>query len=97
MASLSLHINNTKKAPPFDGSNYAHWKVKMIAHIKSINREIWKVVETKFEVANPDAPTSVEERKLQYNDIALSSLHEALDDVTFEQVKNLTSAHEAWT
>jgi hypothetical protein len=94
--ALSLHINNTKKAPQFDGSNYAYWKVKMTAHLKSINREIWKVVETKFEVANMEAPTPVEERKLQCNDIALSSLHEALDDKTFEQIKNLTDAHEAW-
>ena len=96
MAQLSLHINNTKRAPQFDGVNYAYWKVKMTAHLKSINREVWKVTETKFEVANPEAPTPVEERKLQANDIAISSLHEALNDSTFEQVKNITVAHDAW-
>ena len=68
----------------------------MTAHLKSINREIWKVVEIKFEVANMEAPTPIEERKLQCNDIALSAIHEALNDETFEQIKNLTSAHEAW-
>jgi hypothetical protein len=46
MAQLSLHINNTKKAPHFYGTNYAYWKVKMTAHLKSINREVWKVTET---------------------------------------------------
>jgi hypothetical protein len=56
---------------------------------------VWKVTETKFEVANLEAPTPVEEKKLQCNDIAISALHEALDDKTFEQVKNI-SAHDAW-
>jgi hypothetical protein len=62
MTQLSLLINNTKKAPHFDDTNYTYWKVKMTAHIKSINREVWKVTETKFEVVNPEAPTLVEEK-----------------------------------
>ena len=68
----------------------------MTAHLKLINREVWKVTETKFEVANLEAPTPIEERKLQANDIIIRSLHEALNDSTFEQVKNITDAHEAW-
>jgi len=93
--ALSLHINKTKKAPYFDGTNYAYWKIKMTAHLKSTNREVWKVTETKFEVANENAPTLVEEKKLQCNDIAISALHEALDDKTFEQIKNIEIAHVA--
>jgi predicted oxidoreductase len=38
----------------------------------------------------------VKEKKLQCNDIAISTLHEALDDKTFEQVKNIEIAHDAW-
>jgi hypothetical protein len=37
----------------------------------------------------------VKEKKLQYNDIAISALHEALDDKTFEQVKNIEIAYDA--
>jgi hypothetical protein len=37
----------------------------MIAHLMSINREVRKVTETKFKVANLEAPTPVEEKKLQ--------------------------------
>jgi hypothetical protein len=58
---------------------------------------VWKVIKTKFEVANPEAPTPVEEKKLQCNDIAIGALHEALDDKTFEQAKNIEIAHDAWT
>ena len=94
--ALSLHINNTKKAPYFDSTNYSYWKVKMTAHLKSINRDVLKVTEAKFEVANENAPTLVEEKKLQCNDIATSALHEALDDKTFEQIKNIEIAHDAW-
>ena len=54
-------INNTKKSLQFDGSNYPYWKAKMTTYIKSINRKMWKVVETKFEVANPKNPTTAEE------------------------------------
>jgi hypothetical protein len=79
-----LHVNNTKRAPPFDGTNYAHWKVKMIGHLKSINGEVWKATEVKVEVANADNPTPTEERKLQCNDLAIAAIHEALDDKTFE-------------
>jgi hypothetical protein len=38
----------------------------------------------------------MEEKKLQYNDIAISALHETLDDKIFEQVKNIEVAHDAW-
>ena len=70
-------INNTKKLPQFDGSNYPYWKAKMTTYIKSINRKIWKVVETKIEIADLKNPTMAEEVLLQNNDIALSAIHDA--------------------
>jgi hypothetical protein len=33
---------------------------------------------------------------LQNNDIALSAIHDALDERTFEQIKNIEKAHETW-
>ena len=68
----------------------------MTTYIKSINRKVWKVVETKIEIANEEAPTAAEEVLLQNNDIALSAIHDALDKRTFEQIKNIERAHEAW-
>ena len=43
-------ISNTKKPPQYDGT-----------HIKSINRKVWKVVETKIEIGDPENPTAAEE------------------------------------
>ena len=88
-------INNTKKPPQFDGSNYPYWKAKMTTYIKSINRKVWKVVETRIEATNAKAPTAAEDVLLQNNDIALSAIHDALDERTFEQIKNIEMAHEA--
>ena len=89
-------INNTKKSPQFDGINYPYWKSKMTTHIKSINRKVCKVVETKIEIANPENPTTDKEVLLQNNDIALSAIHDVIDERTFEQIKNIEIAHEAW-
>ena len=47
-------IDNTKKPPQFDGLNYPYWKSKMTTHIKSINRKVWKVIETKIEIGDPE-------------------------------------------
>ena len=57
-------INNTKKPPQFDGSNYPYWKAKMITYIKSVNRKVWKVVETKIEIEDEEATTTTEEMLL---------------------------------
>jgi hypothetical protein len=89
-------INNTKKSPHFDGSNYPYWKAKMTTYIKLVNRKVWKVVETKIEIADQETPIATEELLLQNNDIALSAIHDALDERTFEQIKNIEMAHEAW-
>jgi hypothetical protein len=67
----------------------------MTIHIKSINRKVWKVVETKIEIENPRNPTVVKEMLLQNNDITLSAIHDAIDERTFKQIKNIEMAHEA--
>jgi len=54
------------------------------------------VTEIKFDMANENAPTPVEENKVQCNEISISALHEALDDKTFEQIKNIEIDHDAW-
>jgi hypothetical protein len=56
---------------------------------------VWKVLETKIEIANKEAPTAVEEVLLQNTNIALSAIRDALDERTFEQIKNIERANEA--
>ena len=54
------------------------------------------MVETKIEIDDEEAPTATEEMLLQNNGIALSAIHDAIDERTFEQIKNIKMAHEAW-
>ena len=82
-------INNTKKPPQFDDSNYPYWKAKMTTYIKSINRKVWKMVETKIETTDLKNPTAAEEVVLQNNDIALSAIHDAIDERIFEKSRIL--------
>jgi hypothetical protein len=53
------------------------------------------MVETKIEIADLETPTVAEEVLLQNNDITLSGIHDALDERTFEQIKNIEIDHEA--
>ncbi|XP_066341339.1 uncharacterized protein [Miscanthus floridulus] len=85
------------KPPHFDGTCYDYWKRKMSAHMKSMNQKIWDVVENDFVVINPNNPTANEEEKLQFNDIAVNTLYDALDVKVFEQIKDLERAHDVWT
>jgi hypothetical protein len=54
------------------------------------------VVEAKIEIEDLENPITAEEVLLQNNDIALSAIHDAIDERTFEQIKNIEMAHEAW-
>ena len=65
----------------------------MTIYIKSINRKVWNVVETKIEIDDEESPTAAEEVLLQNNGIALSAIHDALDERTFEKIKNIERAH----
>jgi uncharacterized lipoprotein YehR (DUF1307 family) len=54
------------------------------------------VVETKIEIEDSKNPTAAKEVLLQNNDIALSAIHDAINERIFEQIKNIEMAHEAW-
>jgi hypothetical protein len=54
------------------------------------------VVKAKIEIEDLENPITAEEVLLQNNDIALSAIHDAIDERTFEQIKNIEMAHEAW-
>ena len=54
------------------------------------------MVETKIEITDLENQTVAEEVFLQNNGIALSAIHDAIDERTFKQIKNIEMAHEAW-
>ena len=51
------------------------------------------MVETKIEIEDLENPTTTKEVLLQNNGIALSAIHDAIDERIFEQIKNIEMAH----
>ena len=49
-----------------------------------------------MEIPDPENPTAPEEVLLQNSDIALIAIHDVIDERTFEQIKNIEMAYEAW-
>ena len=47
------HDHSLVISPYFDGNNYAYWKVKMKAFLKSLDERVWLVAETLW--VRPDA------------------------------------------
>ena len=66
----------------------------MTTYIKLINRKVWKVAEAKIEIEDEEAPTATEEILLQNNDIALSAIHDAVDERTFEALSKSRTMRE---
>ena len=41
--------SSTPRLPVLNGSNYAFWKARMIAFLKSIDNKSWKTIITRYE------------------------------------------------
>ena len=86
------------KAPLFDGTNYAHWKIRMSCYFKAMCLNIWRIVDVGF---SPPldllAPTIEEEKCLHLDAQATNALFSALSVEVFDEVCDLKNAHEMWT
>ena len=40
--------NSTNKAPPFNGTNFAFWKVRMRTYIMDLGADVWDVVDIAY-------------------------------------------------
>ena len=40
--------NSTNKAPLFNGTNFAFWKVRMRTYIMALGADVWDVVDTGY-------------------------------------------------
>jgi hypothetical protein len=89
-------INVLEKPPKFEGTSYDHWKRKMAMHLRTMHREVWQVTETKIEIANPEALTDADKRKIECNSHAMNAFYIAFEPPIFEQIKDLEYAHDVW-
>ena len=85
------------KPPPFDGTNYPYWKIRMSAYLQGIGWRVWEICEdANYEVLN----ARVGQEQIDQHDAnnrARSLLFQSLSIPEFERVSDCTTAHEIWT
>ena len=86
------------KAPLFDSSNYAYWKIRMSIFLKAMSPNIWKIVNEGYVMPlEPENPTDQDNRNAHLDAQAMNALFGALNADEFNRVSNLETAHAIWT
>ena len=92
------HRHSLVIPPHFDGNNYAYWKVRMKAFLKSIDERVWNSVEYGWE-----KPTTLvsewqtsQKEAITFNSKAMNSIFNAFSMEEFKRISNVEVAHTAW-
>ena len=92
------HGHSLVVPPHFDGNNYAYWKVRMKAFLKSIDERVWNSVEYGWE--KPTTPVSEwqtsQKEAAAFNSKAMNAIFNAVSMEEFKRISNVEVAHTAW-
>ena len=80
----------------FDGNNYAYWKVRMKAFLKSIDKRVWNSVEHGWEKST----TTVSEWSTSQKELAASNskvINAIFNTVSMEEFKRISNVEVAHT
>ena len=84
--------------PHLDENNYAYWKVRMKAFLKSIDERVWNSVEYRWE--KPTTPVSEwqtsQNEAVAFNNKAMNAIFNAVFIEEFKRISNVKVAHTAW-
>ena len=82
----------------FDGNNYAYWKVRMKAFLKSTDEKVWNSVEYRWE--KPTTPVSEwqtsQKEAAAFNSKAMNAIFNVVSIEEFKRISNVEVAHTAW-
>ena len=56
------------RSPFFDGTDYGYWKLRMMVHIKGIDKDLWKVVENGYSLAKATPELALTTVQIKEND-----------------------------
>jgi hypothetical protein len=93
---MSIHEgNSTNKAPLFNGTNFAFWKVRMRTYIMDLGANVWDVVDIGYVklvvLANED-----DKSKFSFNAKAMNAILSGFAEEEFVNVMHLGTAKEMW-
>ena len=92
------HSHSLVIPPHFDGNNYAFWKVRMKAFLKSINERVWLSVENGWErltIAISEWTTAQKEAA-SFNSKAMNAIFNAVSMEELKRISNVEIAHTTW-
>ena len=82
----------------FDENNYAYWKVRMKAFLKSTDEKVWNSVEYRWE--KPTTPVSEwqtsQKEVAAFNSKAMNAIFNVVSMEEFKRISNVEVAHTAW-
>ena len=83
--------------PHFDGNNYAYWKVRMKAFLKSIDERVWNSVKYGWE-----KPTTLvsewqtsQKEAAAFNSKVMNAIFNTVSMEEFKRISNVEVAHTA--
>ena len=84
--------------PHFDGNNYAYWKVRMKAFLKSIDERVWNSVEFGWEKPTTlvSVWTTTQKEAAAFNSKAMNAIFNVVSMEEFKRFSNVEIAHTAW-
>ena len=84
--------------PYFDGNNYAYWKVRMKAFLKSIDERVRNSVEYGWE--KPTTPVSewqtFQKEATAFNSKTMNAIFNAVSMEEFKRIFNVEVVHTTW-
>ena len=92
------HGHSLVISPHFDGNNYAYWKVRMKAFLKSIDERVWNSVE--YGLEKPTTPVSEwqtsQKEAVAFNSKVMNAIFNAVSMEEFKRISTVKVAHTAW-
>ena len=92
------HSQSLAIPPHFDGNNYAYWKVRIKAFLKSINENVWNSVECRWE-----KPTTLvsewstfQKEAAAFNSKSMNVIFNVVSMEEFKRISNVEVAYIAW-
>ena len=94
-----MELGHSLVIPPnFDGNNYAYWKVRIKAFLKSIDERVQNSVEYKWE--KPTTPVSEwqtsQKEAVAFNSKAMNAIFNVVSMEEFKRISYVEVSHTAW-
>jgi hypothetical protein len=91
---MTIHeVTSTNKAPLFNGTNFAFWKVRMRTYIMVLGADVWDVVETGY--VKPIVLASKDDNlEFNFNTKAMHVILSGLAETKFVKVMHLEFSKE---